>query len=189
MFYIIIVLAFVILPAVLIWLVWKKSNFSRRKKWLATALIALAFLLLLNYSDGSPQGKTEYAKVARVIDGDTVQLEDGRRVRYIGIETPEIVHPDKPVECFGKEANEENRMLVEGKEVRLEKDVSETDRYDRILRYVYIDDTFVNEHLIRGGFAFVSIFPPDVKYQDQLREAMADAKENNRGLWANGVCN
>ena len=79
------------------------------------------------------------ATVVRVIDGDTIEVEiDGTsyRVRYIGIDTPETVHPQKPVECFGKEASEKNRELVEGKRVRLEKDVSDTDKYGRLLRYV-----------------------------------------------------
>ena len=74
--------------------------------------------------------------VTRVIDGDTIQVETSETVRYIGIDTPEIVHPDKPVECFGQQAANKNKELVLGKSVTLEKDVSETDRYGRLLRVV-----------------------------------------------------
>ncbi len=127
---------------------------------------------------------SEEATVLRVIDGDTIELSDKRRIRYIGIDTPETVDPRKPVQCFGKEASNENKRLVEGKSVRLEKDISETDQYGRLLRYVYVDNTFVNDYLVRQGFAHASTFPPDVKYADKFREAQAEAQENNRGLWA-----
>lgn len=126
---------------------------------------------------------SERAIVTRVIDGDTIELTDRRRVRYIGIDTPETVDPRRPVECFGREAAGENRNLVEGKEVRLEKDISDVDRYGRLLRYVYVDDQMINEVLVRGGFAHASTFPPDVKYQDQFRNVEREARDNNRGLW------
>ena len=72
------------------------------------------------------------------MDGDTIIIEEGQKVCYIGIDTPESVHPSKPVECFGKEASNKNKELVEGKRVRLETDVSDTDRYGRLLRYVWV---------------------------------------------------
>lgn len=127
---------------------------------------------------------SETVKVARVIDGDTIELTDKRRVRYIGMDTPEIVDPTKPVECFGQEAREENRRLVDGKTVRFEKDVSETDSYGRLLRYVFVGDIFVNEILVRNGFARLATFPPDVTYRDQLIQAQREARVNNRGLWS-----
>ena len=93
---------------------------------------------------------TKYkAKIVRVIDGDTIKLETGEVVRYIGIDTPETVHPSKPVQCYGKEASDKNREFVEGKEVKLEKDISETDKYNRLLRYVWLGDTLVNEYLVK----------------------------------------
>lgn len=122
--------------------------------------------------------------VRKVIDGDTIEIAGGKRIRYIGIDTPEIHHPKKPVECFGQEAAEFNRNLVEGKEVRLEKDVSETDRYGRLLRYVYIGDLLVNDYLVRQGYAHAVTFPPDVKYADRFRLAEQEARVNNRGLWS-----
>ncbi len=127
----------------------------------------------------------EPQKVSRVIDGDTIELENGQKVRYIGINTPETVDPRKSVECFGKEASLKNKELVEGKNVRLEKDISERDKYSRLLRYVYVDDIFVNDYLVRQGFAYASTFPPDVKYQDQFQKAQLEAQQQNRGIWSN----
>lgn len=121
--------------------------------------------------------------VLNVIDGDTIKLSDGRVVRYIGINTPETKDKRKGIECFGKEAFEKNKELVEGKEIRLEKDVSEKDKYGRLLRYVYVDEIFVNDYLVREGYAYAVTYPPDVKYQKQFKEAQDEAIENNRGLW------
>ena len=122
--------------------------------------------------------------VTRVIDGDTIELENGQVVRYIGVDTPEYTSKN---ECYGFEATNFNRELVENKRVTLLKDVSETDRYGRLLRYVYVENTFVNDYLVRQGYANVSSYPPDVKYQSQFREAEKAARENNRGLWS--FCN
>ncbi|MBI5619625.1 thermonuclease family protein [Candidatus Gottesmanbacteria bacterium] len=138
-------------------------------------------------------GETNQEKtgiVARVIDGDTVELADGKKVRYIGIDTPELVHPDQAVECFAAEAKEENKRLVDGKTVRLEKDISQTDKYGRLLRYVWVGppggeagEVMVNDWLVRQGFAHAATFPPDVKYNQQFLEAEREAREDNRGLW------
>jgi len=127
-------------------------------------------------------------KVINVIDGDTIKIEGDRVVRYIGIDTPETVHPSKPVQCYGKEASDKNKELVAGKEVKLEKDVSETDKYGRLLRYVWLGDTLVNEYLVREGYAQSSSYPPDVKYQDRFVEAQRQAREEKKGLWGD-VCN
>lgn len=121
--------------------------------------------------------------VTKVVDGDTIQIETGQKVRYIGINTPETHHPTKGVECFGKQAYEKNKELVEGKRVRLEKDISETDRYGRLLRFVYLDNTFINDYLVRQGYAHATTYPPDVKFADEFRQAEVEARENNRGLW------
>ena len=117
-------------------------------------------------------------RVSKAIDGDTIVLEGGEVVRYIGIDTPEGAK-----ECFAKESTQKNKELVEGKMVRLEKDVSERDRYQRLLLYVYQDETFVNDYLVREGFASAVSYLPDVKYQEQFSEAEREARENNRGLW------
>ncbi len=125
----------------------------------------------------------ELAVVKRVIDGDTIELNDGRKVRYIGINTPELHHPVIPVQCFGKEAMEKNKELVEGKTISMKKDVSETDRYKRLLRYVWVGPIFVNEYLVREGYALQSTFPPDVTYVNLFKKAAGEARLKNKGLW------
>lgn len=125
----------------------------------------------------------QYSKVIRVIDGDTIEIDGGEKVRYIGVNTPETVNTKTIVECFGKEASDKNKELVEGKPVRLEKDISDRDRYGRLLRYVYVDDIFINDYLVRQGYANSASYPPNIKYQEQFRQAEKEARENNRGLW------
>jgi micrococcal nuclease len=125
----------------------------------------------------------ETAAVKRVIDGDTIELTDGRRVRYIGINTPETVDPRRTVECFGREASVKNKQLVEGKTVKLEKDISENDTFGRILRYVYVTDVFINDYLVRQGYARASTYPPDVKYADRFVASEREARLSARGLW------
>jgi len=126
----------------------------------------------------------EETLVIRVIDGDTIKIESGESVRYIGIDTPETVHPSKPVECYGKEASDKNKELVDGKCVKLEKDISDIDKYYRLLRYIYIDNIFVNDYLVRQGYACASEYPPDVKFSEQFCEAQNEAEDNERGLWS-----
>lgn len=136
-----------------------------------------------NSQTSEPEDKGEKETdhlVTRVIDGDTIVIEGGEVVRYIGIDTPEVAQGR---ECYSTEASNKNKELVEGKMVRLEKDVSEKDRYQRLLRYVYIGDTFVNEYLVREGYATAITYPPDVKYQELFRLAERQARESNKGLW------
>lgn len=126
--------------------------------------------------------------VTEVIDGDTIEVEGGIKVRYIGIDTPETVDPRRGVQCFGREASNENKKIVEGKIVILVKDVSETDKFGRFLRYVYVrvengETLFVNDYLVRGGFAKTLTYPPDVRFTQQFIDAERDAKEFNLGLW------
>lgn len=142
----------------------------------------------------APTGATEVARVVRVIDGDTVVVDRGQgdeRLRYIGMDTPETVKPGTAVEWMGRESADANRALVEGATVVLEKDVSETDRYGRLLRHVWLDDDsagwrLVDLKLIRAGYARVSTYPPDVKYVDLYLTAQVDAREHHRGLWGAG---
>ena len=145
---------------------------SNRAKFLAI----IVFLLLLICGCTSPP---DTALVIQVIDGDTIVIEGGYRVRYIGIDTPEI-HPE--LEAYAKEALQANRELVEGRIVRLERDVSQTDN-GRLLRYVYVDSIFVNAELVRQGLAQAKAYPPDIKYQDYLEELEAEAKHSGRGMW------
>lgn len=146
----------------------------------------------------------EKAVVERVVDGDTivVKRQNGvsEKIRMVLVNTPETKHPKKGVEYFGKEASAyTKKMLPAGKTVYLEKDVSERDRYSRLLRYVWINeptskiDTKVltnncfNAMLLANGFAQVSVFPPDVKYVNEFRQIEKTAKDNNVGLWKGGV--
>lgn len=127
--------------------------------------------------------KQQGIKVKRVIDGDTIELEAGQKVRLIGIDSPESVDPREAVQCFGKEAYSNLKTLLEEKIIKLEKDISETDKYGRLLRYVYLDKIFINETLVRTGFAKASSYPPDIKFQGKFREAEAYARNNSLGLW------
>lgn len=127
------------------------------------------------------------ARVTEVVDGDTIRVEVNGEVypvRYIGIDAPETVHPSEPVQWMGPEASEANRRLVAGQIVYLEQDVSDTDRYGRLLRYVFLaDGTFVNAELVRLGYALSSTYPPDVRHQELLRQMQREAREMARGLW------
>jgi micrococcal nuclease len=133
---------------------------------------------------------TEAFLVTKVIDGDTIVLENGGKVRYLGIDTPELHHPKKEVECFAYQAYEKNKELVLGKKVFLQKDISEKDKYGRLLRYVFLDEkmstdegSFVNLYLVKNGFAYAATFPPDVKYANLFLTAQKEAYQKNLGLW------
>lgn len=132
------------------------------------------------------------AKVKRVVDGDTIELENGKKVRLIGINTPESTTKHEP---YGKEASNYTKSKLEGKTVYLEKDVSETDRYGRLLRYVWTDipknktegdikSKMFNALLVLNGFAQQSTYPPDVKYQNYFGKYASEARKNNKGLWS-----
>ena len=120
--------------------------------------------------------------VTRIIDGDTIELENGQKVRYIGMDTPESG------DCYAWEATQRNRELVLGQWVRLVKDISETDRYGRLLRYVYVgsgpSEVFVNAELVRQGYALAYTYPPDVAFASLFVQLQQEARENERGLWS-----
>jgi endonuclease YncB( thermonuclease family) len=127
--------------------------------------------------------------VTKIVDGDTIQVSDGNAthtVRYIGIDTPETVAPGKPVQCFGKEASAKNTELVLGKQLRLEKDKSDVDRYGRWLRYAYLDEVFINLELVRDGSAYAYPYPPDTLHKKDFANAQTAAKDENLGLWGAG---
>jgi micrococcal nuclease len=143
-------------------------------------------------SPSFPSGLTA-ATVTRVVDGDTVVVNIGGqeyKLRYIGVDTPETVDPRRPVGCFGHEASTRNRELVEGRTVGLEKDVSETDDFGRLLRYVWLDPStasgqaeMVNARLVEEGYAQASTYPPDVKYAALFARLQSEARDARRGLW------
>lgn len=181
----------------------KKSN---------TFLLILAAGIVIGYLLGSPQSASIISKVTspsptvtirptiatdpalhrvtKVIDGDTIEIETGQKVRYIGIDTPEMKATKTKSSCYGAEAKQRNQELVEGKTIRLKKDVSEVDRYGRLLRYIYVyDETaskegqFVNDTLVREGYAHAVTFPPDVAFEGQFRTAEQEARNQSKGLW------
>ncbi len=149
----------------------------------------LVLLLILLPAPVASQSDSAVVQVVRVIDGDTIRVccvfGDQVTVRYIGIDTPEIHHPMKGIEPFGKEASEANRKRVDGKTVRMEFDVQQFDKYGRILAYIYLEDgTFVNAWLVEHGYAMVMTFPPNVKYEALFLRLQREAREQKRGLWS-----
>jgi micrococcal nuclease len=121
--------------------------------------------------------ETSAFTVKEVVDGDTIILLDKSRIRFIGINAPEYGM------YFFEEASEAMEAMVSGKEVNLEKDISEKDKYGRLLRYVYVENLFVNLEMLKRGFANVYTYPPDVKHNDEFLKAERYARENNLGLW------
>ena len=138
---------------------------------------------------------TSLIPVYRVADGDTIDVSvrgGVATVRLLGINTPEVVDPRKPVECFGPEASAEAHGILDGGEVHLELDPSQDvyDKYGRVLAYVYLPDgTFFNKLMIEGGFAREYTYHSKYKYQQEFRTAQKSAKSSGLGLWAPGVCN
>ena len=126
---------------------------------------------------------SEMTRVTYIVDGDTIEVEGGRRVRYIGLDTPEIAGHGTKEECYGTIAKDENSVLVSGKTVRLVSDVTDKDEYGRLLRYVYAGDAFVNDILVRQGYAIAEPVKPDTEFASQFLAAQTEAKQNTRGLW------
>jgi micrococcal nuclease len=152
------------------------------------AIGALVGLLLAAASQARDQAPARVLEgdVVRVVDGDTIHVRIGERVekvRYIGVNTPEVHHPTKGEEPGGREAMAVNRDLVGGQRVRLELDVQERDRHQRLLTYVWVKETMVNAELVRRGYAQVMTVPPNVRYQQRFLSLQREAREAGRGLW------
>lgn len=135
----------------------------------------------------------ETYQVVAVVDGDTIKVDyHGKTtsVRLIGVNTPETVDPRKDVECFGEEASQFLRSLLEGKAVRLEPDISQSDRdkYDRLLRYIYLDGEDVSLTIIQNGYGYEYTYNVPYQKQARYRAAQTEAENGKRGLWADGVC-
>ena len=137
-----------------------------------------------------PEVLCEWARVRSVTDGDTIRIDfeagaKNQPVRYIGIDAPETRHPTLRLQPFGPEASKANAALVAGRRICLEKDISEFDRYDRLLRYIWLEDgRLVNEVLVAEGFATTDTFPPDVKYVERFIAAQQSAAAEGLGIWA-----
>jgi micrococcal nuclease len=148
--------------------------------------VVLAALLAVLLAVSLASAGTLEGPVVRVVDGDTIHVRIGDRVekvRYIGVNTPEVHHPKKGEEPGGREAMAVNRTLVEGKTVRLETDVQSRDRYGRLLAYVWTGDVMVNAELVRRGYAQVMTIPPNVRHQALFVKLQRDARDAGRGLW------
>lgn len=137
---------------------------------------------------------TNTYKVVKVVDGDTLDVDiDGKteRLRLIGIDTPETVDPRKPVQCFGKEASNRAKELLNGKSVSLEADESqgERDKYGRLLRYVFLaDGTNFNLYMISEGYAHEYTYDTAYKYQKEFKQAEREARNAQKGLWSPDTC-
>jgi micrococcal nuclease len=133
-------------------------------------------------------------QVIKVIDGDTIEVFiDGKieKVRMIGINTPETVDPRRPVQCYGKEASNKLKELLQDKIIVLEADETQDsyDKYNRALRYVFLNEENINKKMVSEGFAFEYTYKKPYKFQKDFKEAERKAQENNIGLWNDEVCN
>jgi micrococcal nuclease len=149
-------------------------------------------------------GGYEEGTVSRVVDGDTIDVLITRRVdgpgagltqvghtyriRLLGIDTPETVKPNTPVQCYGHQASAATTALLNGRTVRLVKDVEETDRYGRLLRYVYFGDEMANARLVANGYAYVLTYPPNVRHADLFVSLARRARAEGVGLWSPDSC-
>lgn len=156
----------------------------KRLLLMVIGLWALTACELVEEGTTLDSGEGDSATVVRVIDGDTIEVRiDGNeeRVRYIGVNTPESDEP-----CY-RDATNANARLVDGQTVRLVRDTSDTDQYGRLLRYVYVGSTFVNEKLVTDGYAEVVSYPPDTAQYDHFRDLERAAASANRGCHATGI--
>lgn len=166
----------------------------------ATWVVVFAALIVLgdqllgkdtgSYSGGSPgsaPGVAREATVLRAVDGDTILVREAgggnERVRYIGVDTPESVKPDTPVECYGHEASDFNKSMVEGKRVRLVPDQEAEDKYGRSLAFVYVGNTLVNAELLKSGYARTLEIDPNTSKAAYFADLERVAIRTNKGLW------
>ncbi|CCF86104.1 thermonuclease family protein [Nitrolancea hollandica] len=160
-------------------------------------LCAALSILLPGIGQNAPPSRLTAAEVTRVVDGDTLKVringqQEVQTIRIIGVDTPETKDPNREVMCYGDEATAKTQELVDhaGGKVELEKDTSETDRYGRLLRYVWISNsdgrTMLNEELVKGGYARAVVYPPDVRYRERFSAEEERAKRQHLGLW--GAC-
>ncbi len=143
-------------------------------------------IFLYIFLSGGPSIAQEWFKVKRVNDGDTIVLSDGRHVRYIGINTPEIDHGSQKAEPYGYKAKNYNKKMVLSKMIRLEFDKERYDQYGRLLAYIFLKDgKFVNKALIEQGYAYFLPRRPNVRYNKVLLQSQRNAMSAKRGIWRN----
>lgn len=168
------------------------NRHERRSGWVGSAalLIAVALIVLRPWEGAPDAGPTEATvRVSRVVDGDTIEVRLGERsedVRLIGVDTPETVKPDTPVQCFGERASHFTKRRLTGRQVRLVFGVERRDVYGRLLAYVYLDGHFFNSTLVRRGLARSLTIPPNDRFAPRIRHLELIAARAGRGLW--GAC-
>jgi len=168
------------------------KGYDRRGGWIGSALllIAVALVVLRPWERGPDAGPAAVAvPVTRVVDGDTIEVRLGGHsedVRLIGVDTPETVKPDTPVQCFGERASHFTKRHLEGQRVRLVFGVERRDVYGRLLAYVYLGGRFFNPILVRRGLARSLTIPPNNHFAPRIRRLELVAARAGRGLW--GAC-
>jgi micrococcal nuclease len=149
-------------------------------------IIRMILFVFVAFACVFPASADELFLVRRIFDGDTIELENGVHVRYIGINSPEIAHQDKPGEPFGLEALAFNEKIVLSKTVRIQGDQEASDQYGRRLAYVFLQDgTFVNQEMVRNGLAYVLYIFPDITYDAVLLKSQHEAMNAGKGMWKN----
>lgn len=147
-------------------------------KYIILIILLITFYSLLNLKN-LPQGNIKkYYYVTKVIDGDTIEINSGEKVRYIGIDAPELGKP------WANDATNKNSSLVLNKNILLERDILYKDKYNRILGYVWVDNRLVNQELVKLGLATILIIPPNLKYQDILFNEQIMSKKLKFGIWS-----
>jgi len=161
----------------------------RKRIYFLWAMGVLTALLISGcLEEGSDVSFGDGYFVRRIVDGDTIQLQNGKFVRYIGIDTPETrkrvrgVWLYKP-EQYSLDAKKLNSELVGGRRVELEFDSEEYDKYGRWLAYVHAEGKMVNEEILKAGYAKILVIPPNTKYLKRFKKAEQEAKDNKRGIW------
>jgi len=148
--------------------------------------VALTFVCLLFFLFRQPCSADTWNQVKWVVDGDTVVLDDGQRVRYIGINAPELAHDDHNAEPYGEEAKRFNALLVNRKKVRLEFDKERFDQYKRLLAYIFLKNgAFVNAEILSNGYAYFLRYRPNLKYDSILLQSQRSAMSAKKGIWQN----
>lgn len=162
----------------------KNISYIKRNRLNRLLLVCLLISLLASGCGlGSDSGTV---RVVRVVDGDTIEVSingTAEKVRLIGVDTPETVHPTIGEEPYGREASNFTKKMLTDKEIKLEFDVEERDRYGRLLAYVWLDEELFNEVLLKEGYAQLATYPPNVKYVERFKAAQKEAREAGRGLW------
>lgn len=149
-------------------------------------LIALTFVCLLSFLFQQASDADSWHRAKWVIDGDTIVINNGRKVRYIGIDAPELAHDDHEAEPYGEEAKRFNISLVNRKEVRLEFDKERNDQYERLLAYVFLKDgTFVNAEILSNGYAYLLYHRPNIKHNSVMLQSQQAAMSAKKGIWQN----